>query len=382
MDISPNSTEYIPGAINIPYTRFVESDGALKPVSELKAILGQAGISEADPVLLYGECQPCGGGPSASTFVYWIMKYLGHEKVKLLDGGIDDWVAARLPTEAAPKVLSAKNYTPALQSDLLATYEYVKSGLPQVLDARTATEFEAGAIPDAINIPYESVLDGKKIKDEAALKEKFISLDKSRPVVIYTNTGVKASMVWLALDLLGYDARLYTWQDWQAHQPRLDINLKQATAQPNPAKIGDVVAISAVFEQGASQKPGPEKASNETILTIKGCATCGFGGFSLGAADVTGNNTGAVRLGSASKTASADAFRCEASIMSSSGEKVGRVVMKRVAGDEFEGIWNANVAAGAYTVDMVASAGEITKTFADALQIEVVATSKYKNPGN
>jgi thiosulfate/3-mercaptopyruvate sulfurtransferase len=37
-------------------------------------------------------------------------------------------------------------------------------------------------------------------------------------VVVYTNTGVKASMIWLPLCLLGYDAKVYAWQDWKADQ--------------------------------------------------------------------------------------------------------------------------------------------------------------------
>jgi thiosulfate/3-mercaptopyruvate sulfurtransferase len=86
LDISPNATEYIPGAINIPYNKFLERNGVLKPVSEMTDILGEAGISADDELLIYGECQPCGGGPSAATYVYWITKYLGHEKVKLMDG--------------------------------------------------------------------------------------------------------------------------------------------------------------------------------------------------------------------------------------------------------------------------------------------------------
>jgi len=105
LDISPNSTEYVPGAINIPYTKFLDSSGSLLPVSEMARTLGDAGISQSDAVLIYGECQPCGGGPSAAAYVYWIMKYLGHENVKLLDGGIDDWVAAKLPTVTKPAIL-------------------------------------------------------------------------------------------------------------------------------------------------------------------------------------------------------------------------------------------------------------------------------------
>ena len=249
LDISPNSTEYIPGAINIPYTNFLNPGGSLKPVSELARVLGDAGISQDDDVLIYGECQPCGGGPSAATYVYWIMKYLGHKDVKLLDGGIDDWVKALQPTVMNPGVLAAKSYTPTLEANLLATYDYVQSKAPQIVDGRTAEEYNAGSIPSAVNIPYDNVLDGKRMKDEASLQKLFASLRKDQPVVVYTNTGVKASMIWLPLTLLGYDARLYSWQDWDANRPKLNIAIKDATAQPAQAKVGDVVQITIVFEE-------------------------------------------------------------------------------------------------------------------------------------
>ena len=216
LDISPEPIEYIPGAISIPYTDFLWN-GTLKTAPEVASILGGAGISQDDSVLIYGECQPCGGGPSAATYVYWIMKYLGHRNVSLLDGGMDDWVKAGEPTAAAALHLLPVNYTPCLKEDLLASYSFIKSGEGQIIDARGGAEFEAGSIPSSISIPYDRVLEGKKIKDDAALRILFSSLDKSRPVVVYTNTGVKASMIWLALTLQGYDASIYSWRDWQAN---------------------------------------------------------------------------------------------------------------------------------------------------------------------
>jgi thiosulfate/3-mercaptopyruvate sulfurtransferase len=387
LDISPEPSEYIPGAISIPYTEFLGPGATLKTVSEMAAVLGEAGISENDAVLIYGECQPCGGGPSAATYVYWIMKYLGHENVKLLDGGIDDWVAAMQPTVTEPASLPSQSYTPAIKADLLATYEFVRSGTVQIIDARTATEYEVGSIPGSINIPYDSVLDGKRIKDKGALEELFSSLEKDRPVVVYTNTGVKASMIWLPLKLLDYDARIYSWQDWQANLPHLNFTLQKAYAKPNPAKTGDVIQITALFEEKkntSSAKTGNQSES-ETILTIKGCATCGFGS-PQGYADLSSNG-GVVKIGSKSqpqKSAAEKGFTVVAQVLSPSGDTVSKVTMKRIKseGDEFAGIWNANVAAGVYRVDIVATLGEITETFPDAMQIEVAGTSKYKNLGN
>lgn len=386
LDISPDPAEYIPGAIAIPYTDFLLSGGALKTVSEIAKILADAGISQNDSVLIYGECQPCGGGPSASTYVYWIMKYLGHENVHLLDGGIDDWVALGLQTSSSPSSLPATSYTPSINADLLATYEYVSSGLPQIIDARSATEYQAGSIPGSVNMPYDRVLDGKKIKGKDALQELFSSLDKARPVVVYTNTGVKASMVWLALDLLGYDARIYSWQDWQASLPHLNILLDSASGKPNPAKIGDVVQITATFKEKDDGSDGSAKQStsqarnesaNESVLTVKGCATCGFGS-PQGFADLSSTG-GTVQIGSSSqskKSGANDSFSVSALILGPTGEQISKVLMTRIRpdGDEFSGFWNANVASGVYQVDIVAVLGEITETFGNATQIEVSAT--------
>ena len=81
------------------------------------------------------------------------------------------------------------------------------------MDARSLQEFGAESIPGSINIPYDSVMTNGRIKDEAKLKVLFSGIRKDKPVVVYTTTGVKASLVWFALEIMGYDARLSTWQE-------------------------------------------------------------------------------------------------------------------------------------------------------------------------
>jgi thiosulfate/3-mercaptopyruvate sulfurtransferase len=213
LDISENSSEHIPGSVYLPYPEFMR-DGNLKSVEEVTSILGDAGISTNDSVIIYGECLPCGGGPSAATYVYWMMRCLGHENVRVLDGTVEDWKEAGNPATQEGLILPSTNYTPQFTAQYIATYEFVKAGNPQIIDAREMQDFGINSIPGAINIPYESVLDGKKIKDEAKLQRIFAVLSKDRPVVVYTNTGIKASVEWFVLELLGYDAKLYSWQDW------------------------------------------------------------------------------------------------------------------------------------------------------------------------
>lgn len=217
LDVSENATAHISGSLAIPYQKFMQN-GSLRSVAEIAEILGHAGISQNDSMVIYGECLPCGGGPSASAYVYWMMKSLGHKHVKVLNGYVQDWKERGLPTSSMAIVRPATNYTPAFTDQFIANYSFVKSGFPQVIDARTVQVFKAGSIPNAISIPYESVLDGDKIKSEYELEKNFSILNKEQPAVVFTNTGFKASVVWLALELMGFDARLYSYGDWIINQ--------------------------------------------------------------------------------------------------------------------------------------------------------------------
>jgi len=220
-EISKNATQHITGSIAIPYTKFLLNSTYVRSEDELTKMLGEAGISRDDPVVIYGECMPCGGGPAPATFVYWIMRSLGQENVRVLDGTVKDWALAGKPTATETAILPAKTYTSQINQDFSADYDYVKSGSAQIVDARTMKEFGAGSIPGAINIPYENVIINSKIRDETKLDRVFAFLDKNQPVVVYTNTDLKGSVVWFALTLQGYDARLYSYENYLQNQAAL-----------------------------------------------------------------------------------------------------------------------------------------------------------------
>lgn len=216
LDASDNSTSYISGAIHISYLNFIDNNNTalLKTIPEVAKILGDAGIARSDSVVVYGECPPCGGGSSVATYVYWLLRYIGHDKVRVLDGGIDAWTEAGLPVQNSSSVRPATTYSPVLRPELFATYDYVKSGAAQVVDARSVPEFESGSIPGAINIPYDQVLNGKRLKDKAGIDDVFRNLTSDKPVVVFTTTGTKASLEWFSLTMTGHVAKMYTWRDW------------------------------------------------------------------------------------------------------------------------------------------------------------------------
>ena len=109
LDASENSSNHIAGSVVIPYTEFEVQAGVLKTVPEVSKILGDAGISRDDSVVVYGECLPCGGGPSAATYSYWIMRSLGHEKVWVLNGTIARLGGSGRSTTKVARALPAKS---------------------------------------------------------------------------------------------------------------------------------------------------------------------------------------------------------------------------------------------------------------------------------
>ena len=200
--------------------------------------------------------------------------------------------------------------------------------------------------------------------------------------MVYTNVGVEASLVWFALNLSGYDARLYSWRDWVENQPKFRFELEDVEAKPNPVRSGSTTTITASFLELQTIEAGNSSQNGETKLTIKGCSTCGFEGFALGtagASGASGNESGIVQLGSSGKSSQAgravqvvdSALRCTAIINGPDGSEVARTSLLRTSGYKYVGIWNANVAPGVYAVSIATTASGNAKTFADVLEIEV-----------
>lgn len=377
LDISPSAARYIEGSVNINYEGFFEKGGRIKTVSEISGLLGKAGISSNDSIVIAGECLPCGGGPSPAIFTYWLLKYLGHENVRVLDDSIDDWAAAGLNTSNETATRPETDYTPTLKPELLATYDFVLNSGAQIVDARPTRDYGIGSVPGALNIPYESVVDDERIKPQEDLQKIFSALDSERPVVVYTNVGVEASLVWFALTLSGYDARLYTWLDWLENQLEFGYELTEIEANPNPVQSGRATSITASFQE---RQPAAENSSSndEVKLTVKGCVTCGFGS-PQSFANIN-RSSGMVQIGSGAKTSQSEedasqdgvsSLRCIAIMKSPDGSEAARTNLLHSSEGKYAGIWSADVAPGIYKVSLVATASSNAETFADVLEIEV-----------
>lgn len=228
---------HIKGAINIPYAKLNDKEhavnGMLLPVDKVAEVLGAKGVSHTDAIVVYDE-----GSQKYSTRVYWILKYLGAENVKLLHKNMSEFRKARVMLTSAVPSASAKTFTPTLNTDIIADAAYVESilGDPNVviIDARTPEEFTGtgtgkneyskGHIEGSVSIPYESMIEGEDkvfITPEAfkALAPE-VDFAPEKTYVALCKTGVKGAAMYAYLkEVMGLpNVKLYegSYLDWEA----------------------------------------------------------------------------------------------------------------------------------------------------------------------
>jgi len=223
---------HITGAVNIAHTSLcndIPVRGLIKPAAEMAKILGDAGVSTDKTIVVYDE-----GSNKYAGRMYWMLKYLGAPDVKLLSGNLTAWKAARKPVTGTPTKLASASFTANPELSILANMDEVKTATgnaeyvlvdarkPDEFAGKAETELRKGHIPSAVNINYETLLDAKGIyKPKEELKKLFESkgVTEDKTAIVYCETGVRASTLFLALKELGYPkVKVYDggYIEWQA----------------------------------------------------------------------------------------------------------------------------------------------------------------------
>jgi thiosulfate/3-mercaptopyruvate sulfurtransferase len=204
----------------------------LPDAASFAEFLARIGVGPNDVVVAYDDA----GGAIAAR-LWWLLGYFGHDGGRVLDGGIQAWVAAGHPLETAePRRPPAKRLTLAPRSskvaDKAAMQAILKKPGAAVLDARAAERFEGlsepvdarpGHIPGATSAPFVGNLRAPagSFLSPAELAARYAALGAldASAVVAYCGSGVTACHDLLALSLAGRaDALLYegSWSDWAA----------------------------------------------------------------------------------------------------------------------------------------------------------------------
>ena len=179
-------------------------------------------------------------GGLAAARLWWLLRWIGHPAVRVLDGGLAAWRAAGGAVETGADEEPVPASTPLVaRPGSLSTVdaEDIVAGRAGLLvDARAAERFRgeeepidpvAGHIPDAVNVPTAGNLaaDGTFL-DPAALRERFAAagVTNDQQVTTYCGSGVTAAHELLALEVAGLGAHtaLYapSWSGWIADPDR------------------------------------------------------------------------------------------------------------------------------------------------------------------
>ena len=227
--------QHIPGAL------FFEIDAVadlasplphtLPNVEQFSDAIGKMGVDNNTHVLIYDN-----NHFFAAARVWWMFRVFGHNKVRILDGGLARWKQLNFPVDSeqqfpARKTFNAR-YRPELVFDLGQMLYAQQTNARQIIDARSvdsfsgqrplaATDLQPGHIPGSLNIPYANLIDGerqtlisnKKLK--ALFEENQVNL--AQPIVTTCGSGVSAAVLALALYQIGlteipmYDG---SWAEW------------------------------------------------------------------------------------------------------------------------------------------------------------------------
>ena len=227
---------HIPGAVHFDIDaiadRSTDLPHMMPSAGAFAKAVGALGIGNGDTVVVYD-----GSGIFSAPRVWWMFKAMGHDQVKVLDGGFPKWRREVHPIETgavrpALQIFRA-SLRPAIMRDFDDVMNIVKDHSAQIADARSPGRFtgseaepragvRGGHMPGAANVHFRTLLTAEgTFRPRAQLREVFerANVDTQKPIVTSCGTGVTAAILMLALDEIGAkDTALYdgSWTEWGA----------------------------------------------------------------------------------------------------------------------------------------------------------------------
>ena len=229
--------EHIPGAVYMDLDRDlaapIEAYTGRHPLPDAEGfarMLGDAGINNDHYVVVYD-----GGNGAVASRAWWLMRWLGHDRVRLLDGGFAQWQARGLPTAAGATVREKAEFRGRARPELVLTTEELARDLTAIpgmnlLDARDAARFRgevepldpvAGHIPGAKSVPFADFVasDGTWLSLEERQQRLLGALDGHRDAdwCVMCGSGVTACHLAISgLEAGLREPRVYigSWSEW------------------------------------------------------------------------------------------------------------------------------------------------------------------------
>ncbi|WP_416676285.1 sulfurtransferase [Egbenema bharatensis] len=232
-------TSHIPGAfyldLNQDLSGPVQRHGGRHPLPEpeqLAAKLETIGVrsgngQSATWVIAYDDSRF-----AFAARLWWLLRFLGHDRVAVLDGGFAGWQAAGYPvtSEASHPKTNPGTFVPRIQSNWVVDRETVKTQKDKLeialIDSREAERYRgerepidpvAGHISGAMNYPWTEVTNSQGyLCPSSVQKQRWASLAGIQEIIVYCGSGVTACVNLLSLEMAGQNGKLYagSWSDW------------------------------------------------------------------------------------------------------------------------------------------------------------------------
>jgi thiosulfate/3-mercaptopyruvate sulfurtransferase len=202
----------------------------LPEIEKAARVFSEWGIGDNTQVVSYDDA----GGALAAVRLWWMLRWLGHDKVAVLDGGWQAWLAQGFPARSGSESRPRQEFKPRPRPEMIATTEEIEGLLGSqqacLVDARTADRYRgeneaidpvAGHIPGALNLPYPENLTSQGIfRSPEVLRRMYQGLLGNIPsdqAIFYCGSGVTSIHNILAMVHAGLkEPRLYagSWSEW------------------------------------------------------------------------------------------------------------------------------------------------------------------------
>jgi thiosulfate/3-mercaptopyruvate sulfurtransferase len=214
-------------------------------------VMERLGIGNSTLVVVYDNM----GFPLGSARLWWALSYYGHDRVRVLDGGLREWQSEGRPLSVEVPAPASATFAPRVRPEWKASKQDVIAAVGRrgavIVDCLTPELYRGGGerhlwgqrpghIPGAVNVPYMANIDPALATVTSAERERMLASGRSfafgtpeslarlyrsagvtpdREVITYCGRGYAGACGLLALKILGYErARLYdgSWAEWSA----------------------------------------------------------------------------------------------------------------------------------------------------------------------
>lgn len=248
---------HIPGAISLgkrgKKALRDSTSRVFQDVSRYETLLGKVGIGNDTHVVFYfGDIKTI----NDATVGFWVLEYLGHDKVYVMEGGLDAWRNGGNRLDKTPTMKPEKTFKAHVVASRIATtaeiLQIAGGSGTTLIDSRTKKEYlgqdmraiEGGHVPNAISVSDKDTLVKEKDPKTGKMKntvyftpetvvKHFGDFDKNKRIIAYCQTGTRSTLTYLQFRLMGFKDPA-NWDDsWRVYGSNLhDANPIEAPNGP------------------------------------------------------------------------------------------------------------------------------------------------------